>query len=197
MARLVVTCGRLRDEVIELRWGVNCLGRGAENHFQFDDPAVSHFHCEIVVSGDGVTVRDRNSTNGTYVDGRRVQEAKLQVGQKLCIGNTELLVEAADTVVSIPRPEKSDASQPAPRSDGTMPCPRHPHFPAVYRCTNCHALLCDMCLHKLRRRGGQMIQLCPFCIYKCEPIVAVKPARKSFTARVWDRARTALLRRQA
>src|SRR5574337_585809 len=48
----------------------NRLGRGLDNHFQIEHPSVSAAHCELVLGNDGVRVRDCDSTNGTFVDGK-------------------------------------------------------------------------------------------------------------------------------
>jgi len=182
MARLVVESGESRRQVIELHWGVNRLGRGPANDFRLDHPAISTNHCEIILGDSGAVVRDRSSTNGTFLDGQRVQEAKLEVGQTLALGNLELLVETTEVTVAIPKIDVKLPSPPAILADGSMLCPRHPRTQAKYRCTHCHAVLCDACLHQLRRRGGKVLLLCPLCSYPCEPIGGTKRGKKNLFA---------------
>ena len=62
MARLVVASGKLRNEVIELNLGVNRICRGPANDFQLDDSTISTQHCEVILGGDGIMVRDKDST---------------------------------------------------------------------------------------------------------------------------------------
>ena len=72
------------------------LGRGAEADLRINDPGISRLHAEIQISSDEgrltVSVVDLGSTNGTSVDGRRVQQAQLREGSKIVIGNTTLVV---------------------------------------------------------------------------------------------------------
>jgi transcriptional regulator with PAS, ATPase and Fis domain len=56
------------------------------------DPLVSRIHCELFVRGDGLWVRDLDSRNGTFVDGVRVECARVDVGHALRLGATELRV---------------------------------------------------------------------------------------------------------
>src|ERR1700752_1332185 len=96
MARLVVKTNGVQHQVIELRLGVNRLGRSPDNDFRIEHPTISAFHCEIQL-GDGVLfLRDCNSTNGTFVEGQPVKEAQLITGQNFAIGDVELLVENTD-----------------------------------------------------------------------------------------------------
>jgi predicted Zn finger-like uncharacterized protein len=63
-----------------------------------DDPEVSRNHCLIKVFGDRIVIMDLNSTNGTYVDGKKVMTASLGISEHFSIGNTvfELAFEKAD-----------------------------------------------------------------------------------------------------
>lgn len=70
------------------------VGRGAESDLRINDPGVSRRHAEIRVTsgkeGPTVVVVDLGSTNGTQVDGHRVQHATLTDGAQVRIGNTTL-----------------------------------------------------------------------------------------------------------
>lgn len=72
------------------------LGRGAEADLRINDPGVSRRHAEIrVSSGRGepsVSVADLGSTNGTLVDGRRVDSAELSDGSVVRLGSTDIVV---------------------------------------------------------------------------------------------------------
>src|ERR1035438_5618428 len=103
MARLVVKSTEIGERVIELNLGVNRFGRGSKNHFQIEHPTVSSTHCLLVLTNDGVWVRDCDSANGTFVNSERIQEAKLSAGQTLQLGQIELLVETTDAIVAIPK----------------------------------------------------------------------------------------------
>ncbi len=69
------------------------LGRAVRADFIVDVAMVSRLHCRLSASRDGhLEVVDLDSTNGTFVNGRRVDKAKISVGDKLRVGRVELLV---------------------------------------------------------------------------------------------------------
>ena len=59
-------------ESFDLKLGVNRLGRTPDNDLLIDRATVSTLHCEIIWMNDSVVVRDRESTNGTFIDGQRI-----------------------------------------------------------------------------------------------------------------------------
>lgn len=68
------------------------IGRSHDNDIRINDPYVGRHHCQIVQHNNGsVTVVDMNSTNGTFVNGRRIfGEVKLQPYDSITIGTTNL-----------------------------------------------------------------------------------------------------------
>lgn len=179
MARLVVKDTGNGGQVIELHLGLNRLGRSPANHFQIEHPTVSATHCEVVLSEQRVVVRDCASTNGTFVDGERINEAELSVGQVLRLGDVELLVETTDVTIAIPVFDMPRPAPPVVLPDGSLICPRHPKARATHQCTNCREVLCDACVHWLRRRGGKLMKFCPLCSHPCVPLGAEKKKKKS------------------
>jgi hypothetical protein len=69
---------------------VTRLGRGSDSDIRIEDPGASRHHCEIVL-GAPVLVRDLNSTNGTYVGGKRVSQVEITDGTTIMIGSTQLV----------------------------------------------------------------------------------------------------------
>jgi len=182
MATLLVKSGGFKDRVIELKLGVNRFGRGPGNDFQIDHATVSDRHCEILLGGEGILVRDCASTNGTFVEGLAIREAALSNGQTLRLGDVEFLVQSAEVRVAIP---KFDVPRPAPPvvlRDGSLICPRHPEARVTHQCTHCREVLCDECVHRLRRRGGKTLKLCPLCSHKCQPLTVEKRKKKFFSS---------------
>jgi len=170
MARLVIKSAGFETEVIELKLGVNRIGRGTKNDFCLDHSTVSDSHCEVILDEDGVTVRDCDSTNGTFVNDRPIKKTKLAAGQTLRLGDVDLLVENTEVIIAIP---KFDLPRPAPPvvlPDGSLICPRHPGVAATHQCTHCREVLCDACVHRLRRRGGVVMMFCPLCSHSCLPL---------------------------
>ncbi|MCA9191049.1 MAG: protein kinase [Planctomycetales bacterium] len=64
------------------------IGRGTNSDTQIPDPALSRLHCELSVHGERFTLKDNNSSSGTFVSSDRIQECSLQVGQSFRAGNT-------------------------------------------------------------------------------------------------------------
>src|SRR6266581_5712263 len=94
MARFIVNPGTPDLWEIHLKDGINTLGRVAANDSVINDPSVSGRHCEVMVSADGVRLKDLGSTNGTFVNRVPVTETVLQPGQRIQLGSVELLFEA-------------------------------------------------------------------------------------------------------
>lgn len=69
------------------------LGRGEEADVQLADPSVSRNHVMIDLGAGYAIVRDLGSTNGTYVNGERVETHKLLPGDVLTVGKTNLRLE--------------------------------------------------------------------------------------------------------
>jgi pSer/pThr/pTyr-binding forkhead associated (FHA) protein len=72
--------------------GVRTLGRATGADFSVDGALVSRVHCRLtVLPGGGLEVRDLDSTNGTFVNGKRVQTAQVASGDRIQIGRVELV----------------------------------------------------------------------------------------------------------
>ncbi len=180
MAKLLIKSEGFGNQVVQLKLGVNRFGRSPGNDFQIEHATISARHCEIELGDDGVFVRDCNSTNGTYLDDRPTREAKLAPGQVLRLGDVELLVETTEVTVAIPKVEVAPhKAPPVVLSDGSLVCPRHPESRVTHQCTYCREVMCDACVHQLRRRGGKLLKLCPICSHKCEVIGGEKKKKKS------------------
>jgi pSer/pThr/pTyr-binding forkhead associated (FHA) protein len=87
--------------------GIKTIGRAVRADFVVDVPLVSRLHCRITADDTGIDVFDLGSTNGTFVNDRRVQKARLVVGDRLRVGRLELAVER-----QTPGPEADAARDP-------------------------------------------------------------------------------------
>lgn len=83
--------------VFELPDGTqNTLGRAGEADLVVDRPLVSRRHCRLIAHPDGqLEVEDLESTNGTFVNGRRVCRARLEPGDRITVGRVDLWVTRA------------------------------------------------------------------------------------------------------
>jgi two-component system cell cycle response regulator len=73
-----------------LQDGDHLIGRSGAADIQIDQDSVSRNHARVVCRGGQVTVRDLGSSNGVFVNGHRVVEAKLADGDRLHVGETIL-----------------------------------------------------------------------------------------------------------
>ncbi len=178
MAMLLIKTAGFENQALELRPGVNRIGRAPDCDFIIDHPTVSTTHCEFILSADGVLLRDCQSTNGTFLNGDAVSEARLLPGQTVTLGDVEIFVESTEANVAIPQFERPRPKPPVVLADGGMICPRHSRVPATYKCTHCSEIMCSECVHVLRRKGGLPLFLCPLCSHKCEPIESTAPKKK-------------------
>ena len=75
-----------------LSGGVRTLGRAAGADFIVDAGLISRVHCRFTALPDGaLEIRDLESTNGTYVNGQRVETARLASGDRIGVGRVELI----------------------------------------------------------------------------------------------------------
>jgi hypothetical protein len=73
--------------------GTTRVGRGDESEIVLLDPSVSRAHAIVEFDAGEPVVRDLDSTNGTYVNGRRVRVESLRDGDELRFGNTRMRFE--------------------------------------------------------------------------------------------------------
>ncbi|MEW6363956.1 MAG: sigma 54-interacting transcriptional regulator [Acidobacteriota bacterium] len=83
------------------------VGRGSENDLVLDEEFVSRSHLTIEEHGDHVILRDLGSMNGTVVNGVRVEEAELRMGESFSIKTMEFTLREGEAeqfdVVSQPK----------------------------------------------------------------------------------------------
>ena len=71
------------------------VGRSEESDVFLVDPSVSRTHAVVEVDGIEPVVRDLGSTNGTFINGERIEARALQDGDELMFGNTRMRFEAS------------------------------------------------------------------------------------------------------
>jgi pSer/pThr/pTyr-binding forkhead associated (FHA) protein len=72
------------------------IGRRADNTIVIDDPAVSGHHACVYRDGDHEVLKDLESTNGTFVNDKRVRRHTLQDGDVVAIGKHKLVFSDID-----------------------------------------------------------------------------------------------------
>jgi pSer/pThr/pTyr-binding forkhead associated (FHA) protein len=73
---------------------IKTVGRAPRADFIMDVPLVSRLHCRLTATDANLEVVDLQSTNGTFVNDKRVDKATLSAGDRLRVGRVELLVAA-------------------------------------------------------------------------------------------------------
>jgi uncharacterized RDD family membrane protein YckC len=100
-----------RDNLLrefELTDDVVTVGREATNKLVVADPSVSRQHAKIEKREDGYYLVDNNSSNGTYINGKRISSQKLNHKDKLNFGSATVVFEDEEQVAAtfiLPRPE--------------------------------------------------------------------------------------------
>ena len=92
-AELVILTGANEMLRVRLRGQGHVVGRSPDADITIDDPYASEFHARVGTSDDKVVIHDLGSTNGTYVNGRRVTSpTTVSRGDTVQIGKTTLEV---------------------------------------------------------------------------------------------------------
>ncbi len=75
----------------ELKTGRLVIGRTPDNDLQIDSKFISRHHCQIVTQTDACVIEDLNSTNGIYVQSKRVRRHNLNDGDVVQVGQHEIM----------------------------------------------------------------------------------------------------------
>lgn len=100
-SKIIVLSEQLRGQSFELTEPKYTIGRHEDCHICIPDPTVSNHHCTLVRMDDmsGYVARDEGSTNGTRVNGVRLQqdqEQRLVNSDILQVGAIEMLYDSED-----------------------------------------------------------------------------------------------------
>jgi general secretion pathway protein A len=75
----------------ELKPGRLVIGRTSDNDLQIDSKFISRHHCQIVTQQDSCLIEDLNSTNGIFVQSKRVRRHNLNDGDVVQVGQHEIM----------------------------------------------------------------------------------------------------------
>lgn len=93
---LIVERGPKTGMTYLLPKGTTTVGRHPESDIFLNDVTVSRQHCRFLVDDDGLLVEDSGSTNGTYVNDARVDQATLRAGDEVLVGRFHFVVAHGD-----------------------------------------------------------------------------------------------------
>ncbi|MCA9775080.1 MAG: FHA domain-containing protein [Candidatus Eremiobacteraeota bacterium] len=99
------------------------VGREVKCHIMLNDNSVSRQHSSVTRLAEGYLLKDLGSSNGTYVNGHRIQEALLKDGDRISIGDCEFWFEApsdggSQPAVGMGALPREGGAQPAEMSSG-------------------------------------------------------------------------------
>ena len=115
------------------------LGRGEDCGVRLRDPSISRHQCRIRLEADRVTLIDFSSRWGTLVNGRSLKEGELKSGDRITLGDTEIIVLLSsladdttlpprtrptldqDPTAEFPRPTINESFTPPPEPTITAP----------------------------------------------------------------------------
>ncbi len=128
MASLLVIRGPGAGTQIPLRDGVQKIGRDSHCDIHFDDTETSRNHAEIHCGSGQAALKDLGSSNGTFVNGKKIQQHPLEAGDRIQIGKRLMVYRPAlrtgaskESDVDILPANEEDASQIVGRADFADP----------------------------------------------------------------------------
>lgn len=114
-----------KQRTIPLRNGSFVIGREKGCAIRLAQPLISRQHCEVSCEGNRVFLKDLGSSNGTFVNAKRVSQLELSAGDVVGLGPFALVaringqpgsVDSAQTLSKLP---PKPAATPAPASEAT------------------------------------------------------------------------------
>ena len=94
---LAVILGANSGQIYQLAKPRVILGRGAGCDIQLPDSEVSRRHAMLEIRGEEATISDLGSTNGTYVEGVRIESTSIASHQEFSLGTTTLMFIVTET----------------------------------------------------------------------------------------------------
>lgn len=90
---LVIYIGNDSGCRFKLNRGRMTIGRSPKADISIGDDRISRIHCVIEWRDDTITIEDKGSTNGTYIDARKVSRSTLQPGVPIQLGHSIMKIE--------------------------------------------------------------------------------------------------------
>jgi pSer/pThr/pTyr-binding forkhead associated (FHA) protein len=102
---------KIQEQVLK-RGTIAVLGRSSKCDWRLEDEKVSSRHCRLNLKHNGLEIVDLDSRNGTYLNGIRIEQSELFLGDELKLGDTVITLEDKDAdaeafeVLTFPGPMK-------------------------------------------------------------------------------------------
>jgi len=128
-AFLIGVNGKHAGRVYALSYNTVSLGRAADADVYISDPSVSAHHARIINSSRGFEIEDLNSTNGTFVGGKRITRTQLRGGDRVMLGQVEfnfLLDRPVESTIAVFSPGGIPGAVPPSNSLARIPAAYYP-----------------------------------------------------------------------
>ena len=93
---LVIFIGNDGGKRHKLKHGKMTIGRSSQADIKIDDQRISRIHCIVEWSGESIIIQDKGSTNGIFVDSKKVTLAPLLPGVSIQLGHSVMKIEYKD-----------------------------------------------------------------------------------------------------
>jgi pSer/pThr/pTyr-binding forkhead associated (FHA) protein len=126
---------KFKESVIEelpLKSGITTIGRAEGSDIHIDNLAVSGNHARIIGNADSFTIEDLSSTNGTYIDDKRITRQKLVHNTVITIGKHSLVFVDTDPALAEDNERTVVMKRPAGSATATAMAPAK-HDPSMDR----------------------------------------------------------------
>lgn len=179
MVQLVFKSGPQKGSAIALNAGLNRIGRNPSNNIQIQEPSISGFHCEMHVSPLGVAFRDVGSSNGSFIEGRRVEKEIISSAKTIRLGAIDFDLRVPTANIAIPEQKKAQEVFANFMPDGAQACQTHAGVHANFLCVKCEKTWCLECVRRTGLVGSpNATYSCTQCGAKCEKIEATVSKQK-------------------
>ncbi len=116
-AKLHIVSGVDAGKTIPMKKELLNIGKHSSNELVLNDPYVSQFHASISLSGNEFLLKDRGSTNGTQLNGERIENTPLSVEDEVTIGKTVIRFETTTQEIPVLPARKNQLLGMVGRSD--------------------------------------------------------------------------------
>jgi len=135
-AKLHLIKGNPKGKQVEIPSGTLTVGRAEDSDLIIASTRVSRHHCEIINEEGKLTIRDKGSGNGTFVNGAKIEEQTLDAGDEVRIGPLTFVLEidgvrekpakpaAPKKPASAPKPKAAKPKAAKPKAPVPRPRPR-------------------------------------------------------------------------
>lgn len=87
MSYLISLAESDNQKIYKLKFGINKIGRNSDNNVIVEDEIMSRYHAEIKVTETEVILKDCNSKNQTYLNGKPIKIARVKTGDSIKFGH--------------------------------------------------------------------------------------------------------------